>query len=122
MTETISAAQYRQTKPKKSKYGNVKVMLDGIAFDSKAEAKYYSNLKIRERAGEVGGVELQRSFAILGPKGELVCTYRSDFCFIDHSQDGRFRCVDVKGFETPEFKLKRKLMKAFLQIDVETVA
>jgi hypothetical protein len=108
-------------KPKRSKYGNTKIVIDGIAFDSKAEGEYYRKLKIREKAGEVSGVEMQRSFALIGPSGLLIATYRCDFAFIDHSEDCRFRVIDVKGFETSVFKLKRKMMKALLGITVETV-
>ena len=33
--------------PQKSKFSSVKTIIDGHAFDSKKEAKYYSELKIR---------------------------------------------------------------------------
>ncbi|MBY3073420.1 DUF1064 domain-containing protein [Rhizobium laguerreae] len=107
-------------KPKRAKYGNKKVMIDGITFDSKREAAYYSELKIREKAGEVTGVEMQRPFALLGLNGALMATFRADFCFWDNTA-GRFRCIDVKGFDTPVGKLKRKMMKGLLGIDVEIV-
>lgn len=113
----MSAAEFRQT-AKTNKYGAKKTVLDGIRFDSKAEATYYAKLKQREKAGEVGGVELQRPFVILGPKGELITTYKADFAFWDFKED-RFRVIDVKGVETQVFRLKRKLVKAYLGIDVE---
>ncbi|MGU3399249.1 DUF1064 domain-containing protein [Brucellaceae bacterium D45D] len=115
----MSAAEFRQA-AKPNKYGAKKTVLDGIRFDSKAEASYYAALKQREKAGEVGGVELQRPFAVLGPKGELITTYKADFAFWDFIED-RFRVIDVKGVETPVFKLKRKLVRAFLGIEVEVV-
>lgn len=119
--ERISAKEYQEkaTRPKKNKYGARRTMIDGILFDSKAEASYYTKLKMREEAGEVSAVELQRPFALIGPTGELICTYRADFCFWDHKAD-RFRVVDVKGVETGVFKLKRKMMKVLLGINVET--
>ena len=113
-------AQALLSKPKRAKYGNRKVMIDGILFDSKREAAYYSELKIREKAGEVTGVEMQRPFALLGANGTLMATFRADFCFWDNAA-GRFRCIDVKGFDTPVGKLKRKMMKGLLGIDVEIV-
>ncbi len=119
----LSRHQYQETVAKASKrpkYGNKRVELDGIVFDSKAERDYYANLKLRERAGEVGGVEIHRPFTILGPKGELICTYKCDFAFWDHVED-RFRVVDVKGVETAVFKLKRKLMRVFAGIEVEVI-
>ena len=111
--------QYRDGKGRR-KYRNQPVELDGIRFDSKREATYYAELKLREKAGEVGGVELQKRFPILGPAGELVCTYVADFAFWDHRED-RFRVVDTKGVETDVFKLKRKMMRAFNGIDIEVV-
>jgi hypothetical protein len=124
MTAVLSREEGRKLlqKPKrKSKYNNERVQLDGIWFDSKREAAYYANLKQREKAGEVSAVELQRSFALLGPQGLLMATYRCDFAFIDHTQGDRFRVVDVKGVETKEFRLKKRMMKALLGIDVEVV-
>jgi hypothetical protein len=122
---TISAHEARTllSKPKRSKYGAKKTVLDGITYDSKAEAAYAAQLKVREKAGEVGGIDVHRRFAIFGPDGQLLCTYVGDFTFWDHVQ-GRLRCVDVKGgkaTQTAVFKLKKKLMKSFLGIDVEVV-
>lgn len=115
----MTAAEYRrQSKP--NKYGAKKTVVDGITFDSKAEARYYVQLKQREKDGEVGGVELQRPFVVLGPKGELITTYKADFAFWDFKED-RFRVIDVKGVETAVFRLKKKLVKAFLGIDAEVV-
>ena len=121
MNVRLSSQEYRaQTaKPKRSKYGAKRTVIDGVLFDSKAEATYYTALKMREKAGEVSAVELQRPFSLLGPKGELICTYKADFCFWDHKAD-RFRVVDVKGVETSVFKLKRKMMRILLGIEVET--
>ena len=117
----MTAAEFRQTAgTKANKYKAQQTTLDGITFASKAEARYYAQLKRREKAGEVGGVECQRPFMILGPKGELITTYKADFAFWDFKED-RFRVIDVKGVETPVFRLKRKMVKAFLGIDVEVV-
>jgi len=107
-------------KPKKRKYRNEPIVVDGIRFDSRREAAYYAELKRREKAGEVGGVELQVPFPILGPAGELICTYVADFVFFDHVAD-RLRVIDVKGGETRDFRLKKKLMKVMKRIDVEVV-
>ncbi|WP_255294452.1 DUF1064 domain-containing protein [Bacillus cereus] len=42
------------------KYNVKKVEVDGIIFHSKAEADYYSGLKIRQVAGEFSGFELNQ--------------------------------------------------------------
>lgn len=119
----MSAAEYRDqaAKPKKPrKYRNEPVVVDGIRFDSKREAAYYGELQVRAKAGEVSAVELQKPFALLGPDGLLVATYKADFAFWDHVED-RFRVIDVKGVETKEFRIKKRLMKSLKGIDVEVV-
>ena len=118
---TMTAAQYRAhgTKPK-NKFNAKKVTVDGRTYDSKAEARYCEHLIQREKAGEIGGLEFQKRFQVLGPKGELICTYIADAAFWDHKED-RFRVVDIKGVVTPVFRLKSKLVRAFLGINVEVV-
>lgn len=120
MTETLSRDQGRAllSMPKKAnKYKAKRTLLDGICFDSKAEASYYAALKLRLNAGEVHDVEYQRPYA-LTINGILICTYRADFVFWDVAMRRR-RVVDVKGVQTAAFKIKRKLMKACHGIEVE---
>ena len=107
-------------KPKRSKYGNRKVTEDGITFDSVRERDYYLELKLREKAGEISGIELQRPFPVI-VAGVVVGKYKSDFAFIDHSEDGRLRVIDVKGHDTALSRFKRKCVEAFYQIKVEIV-
>ncbi|WP_439605465.1 DUF1064 domain-containing protein [Shinella sp.] len=121
MTETMTREQYRaeSAKSKRSKYGAERTLLDGILFDSKAEARFYADLKNRERAGEVTEIELQREYDLM-VNGVLVARYRADFVFFDRILRAR-RVVDVKGFATRDFRLKAKLMKGCFGIDVEVV-
>jgi hypothetical protein len=122
MTEHLSAKQYQEAiaKPQRgNKYKAQRTLLDGICFDSQAEAHYYAALKLRERAGEVEDVEMQRSYA-LTINGVLVCTYRADFVFWDVAMKRR-RVIDVKGVVTPVFRIKQKLMKACHGLEVEVV-
>lgn len=106
-------------KPKRSKYGAHRTLVDGILFDSKAEARFYADLKNRERAGEVTEIELQREYDLM-VNGVLVARYRADFVFFDRIARAR-RVLDVKGVATRDFRLKAKLMKACFGIDVQVV-
>lgn len=120
---SISAEQYREMakKPKRSKYGNQKTVVDGITFDSKVEAKYWSHLKLRERVGEVYGIVRQKEFVIeLG--GKRICALKVDFWFYDQRTRG-MRAVDIKGgpTDTQVFRLKAKLVKAMYGVEVEIV-
>lgn len=87
---------------KRPKYNNIKTVVDGITFDSKAEAKRYQELNMLWKAGEVRWFTRQPSFLLPGS-----IRYRPDFMVCDNA--GKMWCEDVKGMETPAFKIKRKL-------------
>ena len=96
-----------------AKYGNTKVKVDGITFDSKAEARRYGELKMLERAGEVVLLRLQPECKLWGRGGTVICKYRADFAYM-RWRDGKY-CdevvEDVKGMKTPVYRLKAKLFK-----------
>lgn len=87
---------------KRSKYNAIKTVVDGVTFDSKAEAKRYCTLRLMWQAGELRWFSRQPSFLLPGN-----IRYRPDFIVSD--KNGKIWVEDVKGFETPEFKLKKKL-------------
>ena len=98
----------------KNKYKNKKTKIDGITFDSKREAEYYSELKILKRAGEIKDFELQPKFELQPTFRKNGATHRSitytaDFKIIENNGD--IRIIDVKGMETQSFKIKRKLFE-----------
>lgn len=111
MTMRMTAKQYRK-RSRRSKYGNKKVQLDGHVFDSKAEARYYSELKLREKAGEILFFRLQPRYRLLDPfekggKKHRAIDYVADFEI--HHKDGSIEVVDVKGHQTQVFKMKEKM-------------
>lgn len=87
---------------------------DGIKFASKAEARYYEHLKLRQRAGEV--VFFLRQVPIHLP-GEV--RYVMDFLVFETTGD--VRMVDVKGMETEMFKAKKRMVEAMYPIKIEVV-
>ena len=89
----------------RNKYNAVKTTVDGITFDSKAEARRYGELKLLKQAGQIRWFNLQPSFLLTGG-----VRYRPDF--IVCGQDGRIWVEDVKGMETQAFKIKRKMWAA----------
>ena len=94
---------------KAPKYLNRKTTVDGITFDSAKEARRYGELKLLERAGQITGLEIQPSFRLV-VNNCLICTYRADFTYQDAA---KARIVeDCKGYATPVYKLKKKLMLA----------
>lgn len=103
------------------KYGNKKTEVDGITFDSQAEARRYKALKLLERAGEIQSLELQPvyelvpSVTLYGRKRTAV-RYKADFRYI---HNGQTVVEDVKGMRTPVYNLKRHLMKAVHNIEIK---
>ncbi len=54
----------------RAKYGNRKVVVDGITFDSKKEAQRYTELKLLEKTGKITGLQLQREFELIPEQRE----------------------------------------------------
>ena len=105
--------------PAYSKYRAKPATFGGIWFRSQAECARYQVLLIERSAGRIANLELQPRLP-LNVNGMLVCTYVADFRYMRKHDDGSISSVveDVKGIETPEFRLKKRLVKAVLGIDI----
>lgn len=109
-----AAELWEKVEPQKkiSKYRNVKTDLDGIKFDSIAEAHYYATLKMLKKSGIVKGFQLQPVFELIPkfklPSGKNIAAqnYRADFKV--YYPNGTVEVVDVKGKATAHYKDKRK--------------
>ena len=110
------------SKPKRSKYGNKKVTVDGITFDSAREAKRYAELKQMEKAGLISHLELQPTFKLYSGQNPILirsarypngrhATYRADFAYFDPERNKRV-VEDAKGARTKEFILKKAVVEA----------
>ena len=106
-------------KRSRSKYGNKKTTIHGITFDSKWESERYLYLKSLEKAGRIKDLELQPRYNIL-VNDQKICAYVADFKYNKENADGIWEHIveDAKGVETPEFKLKKKLMNAVFDIEI----
>ena len=125
----------------KNKYGNRKITINGIEFDSRKEARRYNELLLMEKAGAIKGLRRQVPFELIPaqyedvytgeyyqrgdhkgePKMKRVCvekavTYYADFVYLE---GGETVVEDTKGFKTPEYILKRKLMRHLLGIRIK---
>jgi hypothetical protein len=97
-------------KPKRTKYNNKRIRVDGILFDSKLEADYYLQLKIKLKAGLIRGFCRQPEFILQeGFADRKPIVYKADF--IIFYPDGTAEIIDTKGMETETFKLKKKLFQ-----------
>lgn len=104
---------------KANKYNAIRTEVDGIVFHSQAEARHYSRLKLLEKAGAIGTLELQPRYD-LHVNGVKVGFYKADFRFRD-MDTGEEVVVDVKGVKTPVYNLKKKMLKAEYGIDIQEV-
>ena len=96
----------------KNKYGNNKININGLTFDSQKEYLRYRELKLLELAGEITDLETQKEFLLIPRQvGERKVTYKADFCY--KTKDGETIVEDVKSTATKKDKvyiIKRKLM------------
>lgn len=94
---------------KRPKYNNKKTNVNGILFDSKKEADRYVLLTRRKAIGEVVDIHLQVPF-VFALEGKKMFTYKADFVYFDKIAN-ELVIEDVKGFRTPLYKLKKKLIE-----------
>lgn len=117
---------------KRSKFGNQKVVIGGESYDSKREAAYHQELKIRELAGEVKEIRRQVPFQLctvvtdLGLRASVplqifpVATYFADYVFLEH---GDLVVADCKGMKknTTDFQTKKRWMAKQYGITIREV-
>lgn len=100
----------------RNKYNARKTQIDGITFDSLAEAARYHELKLLESAGEIANLECHRRFVIwrgTDPRSgkAMKIEYEPDFVY---SEAGRTVAEDVKGGRataTRLYQLKAKMFR-----------
>ena len=96
-----------------NKYRNKKVQFNGITFDSKAEETRYKQLLLMQKANYITDLELQPRFLLQESFKKNGKTYRKIEYIADfmYEEKGKVIIEDVKGMETKEFKIKRKLFE-----------
>ena len=104
----------RMQAPKPSKYNNSPTTVDGIRFDSKKEANYYKQLKIRVEVGEVLYFLMQVPIRLPGGTKYVVD-------FQEFHSDKTVHYVDAKGKETQVFRLKKREVEHQYPIRIEIV-
>lgn len=121
----MKIAEYNKTfklKNTKSKFGNIRTNYNGTTFDSKKEAMYSRDLDLRKSATNprerVVSYETQVKYKFVH-NDLLICVYKLDF-LVTYA-DGHIEYIDVKSVATRKdkvFRIKKKMMKAFFDIDV----
>lgn len=97
---------------KRSKYKSEKIVVDGITFDSKDEAKYYQYLLKLKAKDKIINFERQPVYELIPKfkkhdKSYRRTTYTPDFLI--YHNDGSLELIDVKGYSTQQGELRKKL-------------
>lgn len=100
-----------------NKYNNCITYIDGKRFASRKEAMHFVYLRSLQEKAQINNLQLQTSmeFKINDKK---IFTYRPDF---EYDDNNGHHIIDVKGVQTPLFKLKRKLIEAQYNCKIEIV-
>lgn len=98
-------------KPARNKFGAVKTTVDGIVFDSKHEAECWTQLRLREQAGEIRDLRRQGKFPLM-VDGHFIGFYVSDFDYYDVRLETRI-VADAKSEHTKTLALYRWKKKHF---------
>ena len=125
---------------RRTKYGNCKVQIDGIVFDSQREADRFRTLMLMQMAGVISDLKRQVKYVLIpaqyevyaryGRNGKRIkdgrrciereCSYVADFVYIDR-YTGRTVVEDTKGVRTKDYLIKRKLMLEKHNIRIQEV-
>lgn len=102
-----------------NKYRNVKTEYNGRLFHSKKEAEFARIIDSLRRAKRVEdrvfSYECQKSYAIW-INGIKICNYIADF--VVKYEDGRVEIIDVKGYKTDMYNLKKKMVEAYYGVKI----
>ena len=108
------------------KYGNTKVETSsGQKFDSKRELKRFNELSHLQSAGHISDLKTQVRFELVpkqekpGGGMERPVHYVADFVYF--TKGGEQVVEDTKGFRTPDYVIKRKLLLHVHGIQIQEV-
>jgi hypothetical protein len=97
---------------KRPKYGNRKVTVDGLNFDSQREATLFMQYRMLEKAGQITHLEQHPVYKLV-VNGAKVGRITPDFQF--RELDGTLKVYDVKSpatAKTEAFRLRKRVFEA----------
>jgi len=98
----------------KHKFSAKSVKDDSHKFSSKLEHRYYQQLLLRQRAGDIVFFLRQVPFHLPGGV-KMVIDYQ------EFLSDGTVKFVEVKGFETPLYIAKKKMVEEIYPVTIEVI-
>ena len=123
------------------KYHNIKTKtFGGIEFDSRKEARRWTELKLLEMAGDIKDLQRQVKYVLIPAQYETIeryskkgdrlkdgtkliereVAYIADFVYTD-MKTGKTVVEDTKGVKTKDYIIKRKLMLYLHQIRIKEI-
>ena len=93
------------------KFNAQRTELDGIKFSSKREAQYYQELQFAVKSGDL--LFFLRQVPLHLPGGVRYC-----IDFVEFWKNDEVRFVDTKGFRTPMYIAKKKMVEALYPIKI----
>lgn len=117
------------TPKRRHKYGAIPTVVDGIRFDSKAEARRYQELRLLEKAGEIQHLNPHPSYDLWVVGGEkngcaievTVGRYTADFSYVRQDE---VVIEDVKSPATrkkSDYRLRKRMVEAIYGITITEV-
>lgn len=123
---SVAASEPKKTGAAPNKYGAHKVVVAGIKYDSKAESRRHQALLRLEQLGVIRDLRRQVTFTLVpsvrfdgAKRQQPPMVYIADFVYLDDK--GLQVIEDVKGMQTPAFKLKRHLLLALHGLHIKLV-
>lgn len=90
--------------------------IEGIWFHSQREGSRYLVLKQLEKLGLIRNLRLQVPY-LIEINGIKICKYNADFVYFDVAK-GVEVVEDSKGYQTKDYKLKKKMVEAYYSIKI----
>tara|TARA_Y100000816_G_scaffold203866_1_gene150253 strand:- start:139 stop:474 length:336 start_codon:yes stop_codon:yes gene_type:complete len=98
---------------KYNKYKAIKTKIDNITFDSKKEARRYTELKQMQKIGVIKELQCQPRIPLV-VNGKQIGHYVGDFKYLDKLTN-TYILEDVKteATKTPIYRLKKKILETY---------
>lgn len=93
------------------KFHNIPAHVEGIRFSSKKESRYYQDLLLAQRSGDL-------LFFLRQTPIHLPGNIRYVVDFVEFWKNNEVRFVDVKGFKTATYRLKKAQVEALYPIKI----
>lgn len=111
------AGRIHEQLPERRKYRNTPVVMDGLSFDSKLEARRHGELEMLVKAGVITDLKFHTHWD-LHVNNITIGYYESDF---DYLEGGQRVIEDCKGVKTSLYSWKKRHVLAEYGIEIREI-